>query len=301
MTPQAQGLLSALGVLFIWTGFQLFSRLSAAQSFTIWDIAALRYAGAFLTILPILLLRGWPRIPWRRALALTLTAGFGFPLGAYAGFQFAPAAHGAVIMAGLLPFFIAAAWWIGFGERWDWRRVASLSLVGLGMLLLASDTFGDHPGAWRGDLIFVCALVSWTGYMVLIRKWRIGALDATSAIALYAAPIFLPIWWFLLPSRLGEIAPGAVLFQMAYHGAVSVVVAGYLFTQAVVLLGGPRTSAVTSGVPALVALGAWPLLGETLGWAGWSGIAVVTLGMIAGVRGSAPRALTLPQRTPTST
>lgn len=288
MTARSQGLLSALGVLFIWTGFQLFSRLSAAQAFTIWDIAALRYAGAFLTILPIVLLRGMPRIPWRRALALTLTAGFLFPLGAYAGFQLAPAAHGAVIMAGMLPFFIAAAWWIGFGERWNWRRVASLALVALGMLLLATDTFGGHPGAWRGDLIFLGAVIAWAGYMYLIRKWGIGALDATSAIALYAAPIFLPVWWFLLPSRLAEIAPGTVLFQMGYHGAISVVLAGYLFTRAIVLLGGPMTSAVTSGVPAMVALGAWPLLGETLGWAGWCGIVVVTLGMIAGVSGPAP-------------
>ena len=303
MTSRRQGLLCAIGVLVIWTGFQLFSRLSAAQSFTVWDIAGLRYAGAFLTALPFLLLRGPPRVPLGRALALTATAGFGFSLGAYGGFHFAPAAHGAAIMAGLLPFIIAAAWWIGFDEAWGWRRMLSLGLVAVGLVLLAGDGFGGHPGAWRGHLMFGGAVLSWAGYTYLIRKWGIGALDATLVVALYAAPIFLPVWWWLLPSRLGEIAPGIALFQMAYHGAVSVVLAGYLFTRAVVLLGGPQTSAVTAAVPATVALGAWLALGEALGLAGWVGILVVTFGMIAGVTGPArveppPRsgALTPPPR-----
>jgi drug/metabolite transporter (DMT)-like permease len=259
------------------------SRFLATQSVTAWDVAALRYAGAFLTALPFLLWRGPPRIPWWQATALTATAGFGFALGAYGGFQFAPAAHGAVIMAGLLPFIIAAAWWVAFGEAWGVRRVVSLLLVALGIALLARDTFGGHPGAWRGDLLFVFAVLCWAAYTYLIRKWRIGAVDATLAVALYAAPIFLPIWWLVLPSRIGELSLGMAVFQMAWHGTLSVMVAGILFTRAVVLLGGPQTSAITAAVPAMVALGAWLLLGETLGLAGWAGVLVVTCGMIAGV------------------
>ncbi len=283
MSERRIGLLCAFGVLFIWTGFQLMSRFLATQSVTAWDVAALRYSGAFLTALPFLIWRGPPRIPVPQALALAATAGFGFALGAYGGFQFAPAAHGAVIMAGLLPFIIAAAWWVAFGEAWGARRVLSLLLVALGIALLARDTFGDHPGAWRGDLLFVFAVLCWAAYTYLIRKWRIGAVDATLAVALYAAPIFLPIWWLVLPSRIGELSLGMAVFQMAWHGTLSVMVAGILFTRAVVLLGGPQTSAITAAVPALVALGAWLLLGETLGLAGWLGVLVVTGGMVAGV------------------
>lgn len=297
MSERRIGLFCAFGVLFIWTGFQLMSRFLAAQSVTAWDIAALRYSGAFLTALPFLMWRGPPRIPLPRALALTATAGFGFSLGAYGGFQFAPAAHGGVIMAGLLPFLIAAAWWISFGEAWDRRRVLSLLLVALGILLLGRDTFGGHPGAWRGDLLFIFAVICWAAYTYLIRKWRIGALDATMAVALYAAPLFLPIWWFWLPSRLENLSPGMEIFQMAWHGALSVMLAGFLFTRAVVLLGGPQTSAITAAVPAMVALGGWAFLGEALGWAGWVGVLLVTAGMVASVA----TALTLRPRAPTST
>ncbi len=287
MTARAQGLLCACGVLLIWTGFLLTSRLSAAQDFTPWDMAALRHAGAFLAVLGVVAWRGPPRIPPGRALWITLAAAGIFPLMAYWGFQFAPAAHGAVLLPGLLPFLAAALWWWAFGEGWTWRRSVSLGLVALGMGLLAADTFGDHPGAWLGDLFFIGACLGWTGYMWMVRRWGVSAMDATLAVALYAAPFYVPLWWVALPSNLGAIAPGTIAFHMAYQGVLSVLAAGFLFTRAQVLLGGPQTSAVTAVVPGLVALGAWPLLGEALGVLGMGGVALVTAGMITGVAGPA--------------
>lgn len=286
MSDRRQGLLCALGVLLIWTGFLLFSRMSASQSLSSWDVAALRYAGAFLFILPFVARRGWPRLPPGRALALTATGGFGFPLCAYAGFGFAPAAHAAVLQPGLLPFLAAATWWLAFGEPWGRRRTLSLLLVAAGMALLATDTFGEHPGAWRGDLLFIAACSFWTGYMYLMRRWRVSAFDATAIIALLAAPLYLPVWWLLLPSTIGAAAPAVVAFQLAYQG-FAMVIAGLLFTEAVVKLGAPLTSTITALTPVLVVLAAWPLLGEALGWAGAAGVALVTLGIAAG-------ALTLP-------
>ena len=293
MSDRRQGLLCAFGVLFVWAGFLLFSRLSAAQALTAWDVGALRYAGSFLAILPVVAWRGLPALPLRRALALTATAGFGFPLCAYAGFGLAPAAHGAVLLPGLLPFLAAATWWMAFGEPFGRARLLSLALVASGMALIASETFRADAGAWRGDLLFVAGCVSWTAYMVLLRRWGVGALDATCAIALLAAPLYLPLWWLFLPSTIGEAAPGAVVFQLAYQGGFAMVLAGLMFTQAVVKLGGPMTSTITAAVPALVVLGAWPLLGETLALGGLTGIGLVTLGMAAG-------ALTLPRPALTS-
>ena len=292
MTERRQGLLCALGVLLIWTGFLLFSRLSAAQSLTSWDVAALRYAGAFLLILPLLARRGWPLLPPWRAMALTATGAFGFALCAYAGFGYAPAAHAAVLQPGLLPFLAAATWWFAFNEPWGRRRTVSLVLVAAGMALLASDTFGSHPGAWRGDLLFIAACSCWTGYMYLIRRWRVPAFEATGVLAILAAPIYLPVWWVALPSTMGAASPGVVAFQLAYQG-FAMVVAGLLFTQAVVKLGAPLTSTITALTPVLVVLGAWPLLGEALGAAGAAGVGLVTLGIAAG-------ALTLPGVAPTS-
>lgn len=274
------GLLCALGSLLVWAGFPLAARLAGHQPFTPWDVAALRYTGAFLAALPLLALRGPPRIRFGRAAALAATAGFGYPLLAYLGFLFAPAAHAGVLLAGSLPFLGAAFGALVLGERWTGRQVAALALAGLGMGLLARDTFGAHPGAWKGDLLFLGAALSWLAYMRLVRRWQVPALSATLCIALLCAPAYLPVWWLALPSRMAEAGWGTILFQFFYHGVLAVVLAGFLFTRAVNALGATTATAITALVPALTALGAWPLLGETLGWMGLAGVALVCVGML---------------------
>jgi len=284
-TPREQriGYFCAVAVMFVWAGFLLTGRLSAKQDFTPWDVAALRYSGAFLAALPLTSAFGWPRLPPVRALVILATAALGFPLLAYHGFAFAPAAHGGVLMPGMLPFLTAAlgAWLLA--EAWTRRRALSLLVVAGGIGLLAADTFGDHPGAWRGDILFLLGGSCWALYTVLVRRWGVAAMRATLAIALYAAPIYLPVWWLVLPSNMAAVPNGTIAFQFLYQGLMATIVAGLLFTRAVIAIGPQRTTAITSLVPAMAALAAWPLLGEALGALGLAGVALVTAGMLLSV------------------
>jgi drug/metabolite transporter (DMT)-like permease len=274
------GYACAIAVLFAWAGFLLSSRLSTGQALTAWDVAALRYAGASVVALPLAVMLGLPRLPPLRLLPVLATAAFGFPLFAYHGFGFAPAAHGGVMLPGTLPFLTAALGAAFLGEAWTRRRVMSLAIVAAGMALLASDTFGAYPGAWRGDLLFLAASCCWAVYTLLVRLWRIGAAEATLSLALWAAPVYLPVWWFLLPSKIAAATPGAILYQLAYQGVVATLLAGFLFTRAVTALGAPRTTAITALVPGIAAIAAWPLLGEPLGILGLMGVALVSAGMM---------------------
>ena len=277
------GYACAFAVLFVWTGFLLSSRLSQQQAFTPWDVAALRYGGAFLAALPVAAWLGWPRLPPIRLLAIVATAAFGFPLFAYHGFAFAPAAHGGVMLPGTLPFLTAALGAVVLAEAWTRRRVASLAVVACGILLLAVDTFGDHPGAWRGDLLFLAGSCCWATYTVVVRLWGVSAVTATLSAALWAAPLYLPVWWLVLPSNLAAVPAGPLAWQFVYQGVFAVLVAGFLFTRAVTAIGAPRTTTITSLVPAMAALAAWPLLGEPLGALGLAGVGLVSAGMVLGV------------------
>lgn len=277
------GYMCAFAVLFVWAGFLLSSRLAGTQPFTAWDIAALRFAGGSLAALPLVFLLGLPRLPLAQLAAMLATAAFGFPILAYHGFGFAPVAHAGVMNAGMLPFLTAGLGAVFLGEVWTRQRAMSLAVVAGGIALLASDTFGAHPGAWRGDLLFLGGALSWAVYTTLIRRWGISALEATLSVALWAGPIYLPIWWFFLPTNLAAVPTGAIAYQLVFQGVFAVIIAGFLFTRAVTALGAPRTTAITALVPGMAALAAWPLLGESLGVLGLLGIAVVTLGMFLGV------------------
>ncbi len=277
------GLTCAFALLLVWAGFLLTGRLGTYQALTWGDMAALRYGGSLVVALPIIAMTRFPRVgPWRGA-ALVATAGFGFPLLAYAGFSFAPASHAGVMMPGMLPFWTAALAAIVLGDAWTRQRMASLAVVALGIALLAADTWRDHPGAWRGDILFLGAGACWAVFTVLIRRWRVPALDATLVVAVWPAVFFLPVWWLTLPSNIAAVPGGVLAFQFAWQGGVAVVLAGFLFARAVAALGPGATTTITSAVPALAALGAWPLLGEPLGTVGLLGVLIVSAGMVLGV------------------
>lgn len=279
--------LCALAVLFIWAGFMISGRLGARQAFTPYDIALLRYAGGFATALPIIAVRGWPRVAPRRGLALTASAAFTFPILAYIGFTLAPAAHGAVMLPGMLPFVAAALFAAVFRDPFPRARLVSLAIVAAGIGLLAWDTLAAYPGAWRGDLLFLGGTLAWAIYMALVRHWGIGALDATLMVALLGLPIYLPAWFLVLPSNLAAVPLGAIAYQAVFQGAIAQVAAGFLFTRAMATLGAARLTIITALVPALAALAAWPLLDERVGIAGAAGVLLVGAAIALAVR--APR------------
>lgn len=273
-------------LLLVWASFHLVSRFVVRDSLTPWDVAALRYGGAFLCVLPLLALRGPPRIPLRRIPAVLVFAGFGFPIFAYAGYRLAPAAHGATIMAAGLPAvtaILAALAGLGLPSG---RRLLGIGTIILGSVLLAVVGGGAWAGAWRGDLMFLVAVSSWSVYTLLVPRWSLPALDTTVALGLAAAPVYLPIWWLFLPSGLSGASWGAILGQAAFQGAGAAVVAGILFTRSVTALGPSVTTMIGAAVPAIVALAAWPLLGEVLPPLGLLAVLLVSAGMLLGIGGS---------------
>lgn len=280
------GLLCAFAVVVVWSGFSLSARLGGRQALTGWDMAALRYTGSLAMGLLMVGLFGWPRLSLGRIAALAAGAAYVFPIAAYFGFRYAPTAHGGVLLTGLLPFAAALLGTLWLGERWSRMRVVSLAVVAGGIALLTLDTFGSHPGAWRGDLLFILGCLGWAVFTVLVRLWQVPALTAATALALYPPLLYLPVWYLLLPSTLAEASAGAIAYQLLFQGVIAVVVAGFLFTRAVNALGSATTTTITALTPALAALVAWPLLGEALGLWGLLGVALVSAGMALGVMGA---------------
>jgi drug/metabolite transporter (DMT)-like permease len=77
---------------------------------------------------------------------------------------------------------------------------------------------------------------------------------------------------------------GAVVFQMLMQGVGSVVISGMTFTKMIQHYGPVRSTMITALVPGLSAMGAVVLLGEPLHWHLLAGLALVTGGILFGVR-----------------
>ncbi len=277
------GWLCAFSVLVIWVTFQLVGRASTHQTLTPWDVTALRHVGAFLAVLPIAWRRGIPRLPPWRAAAIVATSAFGFPIGAYVGFSLAPVELGAVILFGALPIVTALIGWALFDERPSAARLGSLPVIGAGIALIGIDTVdGVHPiglGAWCFFLAVACLGL----FTLLLRRWRIPALDAMLTLSLFGAPIYLPIWWLFLPSSIASAALPAIAVQVVVQGVVTAVLAMFLYSRAVNALGAGPPTLVAALVPGMASLGAWWLLGEKLDAAGLVGVAIASVGMVMGI------------------
>ena len=120
------------------------------------------------------------------------------------------------------------------------------------------------------------------------------------AITVFAFFSFVPLYTVLMvlgqvPAGLLGTSWGVVLFQMAFQGLGSVAIAGVTYTRMIQQFGPVRSTMITALVPGLSALGAVLLLGEPLHWNLALGLALVTAGILFGVRSTVPAPTAAPR------
>lgn len=286
-----QGYLAALATVVIWAGFILISRLGGKSALSSWDIVALRLGTASLILLPLSL--QIDRRIWRdpKLWVLSLIGGLLFLVLAYAGFKFAPAAHGAILMPGMQPFLVTLLAWLLMGAIPSRQRLWGLLPIALGVACVAVPQFMNaHAGASTllGDALLLGASVAWAAYSVLVKKWAYDPWLLTRVVALGSAALFLPVYFLALPRHLDQVPLSMLLLQGLYQGIGPTIVAMVLFLRAVSILGAERTGALVALVPVMAGLGAVPLLDEPL--TGWlvAGLILVSGGALLSARPAQP-------------
>jgi drug/metabolite transporter (DMT)-like permease len=322
-SPRTVGLIAAVVTVLIWTSFIVIARASAdpARGALLgpFDIAYLRIWGASLVLLPW----GWylsrqgaqgarigfkgharssvwglSPLPWATTWRIGVFGGLLYAMVTYSGFVFAPAAHASVLMPGSLPLWTALLAMVFLHDRITPARALGLALIVGGDLLVGgSSLLHAFSGGevWKGDVLFVLAAMVWSVYSVQVRRYALDAVRATTAITAFAFVTYVPVYTVLMvlevvPGRLLAAPLGLLVFHMLFQGVGSVAVSGIGFTKMIQTFGPVRSTMLTAVVPGLSALAAAVLLGEGLPWNVLVGLGLVTVGIVFGVRQSAPRA-----------
>lgn len=280
------GLLAAL----IWGGQSVVSRQSVADGLTATDVTILRFGVAALIVLPFAWRRMRPfpvgRLGWRRAIVLTLMVGAPYSLLLITGSAFAPALHTSVISPGLMPVFTALFAWLLLGEKPGRQRLAGLGVLVAGIALFAWATLAGGPSlrtTWIGDLCFAGTALIWSLFGLLARRWNVAAIDVTIVTCLLSV-LLLPILPLVTQTRLGEAAIGPILLQGLYQGALVGIGALFFYAQAITYLGAARAVLFTPLVPAVTAVAAWVLLGESIAPLEALGMTIAITGMVVALR-----------------
>jgi drug/metabolite transporter (DMT)-like permease len=308
-SPRAIGLIAALVTILIWTSFIVIARASASHSLLPLDIAFLRIVGAGSVLLPwawwlmrpqrqagekVGSLLGLSPLPIRITIIGGLFGSFVFSMLSYSGFFFAPATHASVLLPGSLPLWTTLMAWLVLSQSISKVRAIGLVCIVLGDLLVGGSSLlkaFDGGEVWKGDVMFMCAACCWSFYTVIVRKEGLDAVRATMAVTAFSFVTFLPLyalaaWVELIPSHLGVAPWQELLFQALYQGIGSVVISGISFNMMVRHYGPVRSTMMTAVVPALSALSAVVLLDEPMYWNLMTGLALVTCGILFGVRKS---------------
>lgn len=211
------------------------------------DMIFARYVVAGLIMLPLLVSWGVPNlagIGWRRGLALFVCGGAPFALLQTGGYAFAPLAHGAVIAPSTVTVLSTIAAGLFLGEILTRSHLAGAGFVMAGILMIGwQGIVGSAAGdtAWIGDILFFSSSVLWAGFTVLIKRWQVDALRATSVVAVISLWGFIPLYLaYRGPSHLAALPFAPLAFQGMVQGLVQAVITIMAYNRSIAILGVSR-------------------------------------------------------------
>ena len=280
------GLAFGLAAAFAWGAQAVVARSGTVAGYTPLDLAALRYIAAGLVLAPF----AWrarhalAAIGLKRLVVVAIAGGAGNALLFSWGLVHAPASHGGTI-APITAAIMGAVLGIPLLGEWPTRgRVVAIGVIVLGVALIGWDGIGGaHPGAWRGDLILLCAGTSWAAFTLLLRRWRVPALAGNAAVCCLSALMLVPVWLMLGMGSVPGQPIGMTLLQMVAQGLIASALATTLYARAGELLGATRTACLTALVPVMAVMLSVMVLAEPLGWAKLAGVTLAVGGMLVAV------------------
>lgn len=275
----------------IWAGWIVAMRLGVTTNLTAYDLTALRFAVAGLILLPVVLRRGLAsdRLGWIGLIALAVGGGAPMVLFVGVGSLFAPAAHAGALFPGVMPLFTAMLATIILKEPFPRSKRFGFVLILAGVLAIAGLSVLTTAGVQSiGHLLFLCAAFVWACYTVAMRRARLDGLHAAAIASVVSMTVYLPVYVLFLEDGLFEAPLADLAFQGVYQGVLTMIVSYFLYGRAVSLLGASNGAAFGALGPALAALIAVPILGETPGAMDWTGIVLVSAGVYLASGGPLP-------------
>ena len=254
------GIIASMVVVLIWSGWVTLSRAGMVGGFSVWDLGFLRFGTATIIALPVLF--------WRRSSLVAIFApkillpaflsGSAYTLLSFAALGQSSAINAGVVVNGLIPIATICLVYLFSLRRPSNNELAiSILIIFANFLLL-----GGALIPFQAYFMFVMATFSLAFYLVVVPIWKLEPKDFFCAVPIVNT-IFIVPCWLLFDGNI-EADLQDVVLQAVYQGVLVTIIAVTLLTFAIHKIGALMTSVVMSGVPAMTALLAYTILGETI-------------------------------------
>lgn len=282
LSSPRSGYLACTMVVCIWAFWLIVSRIGATSTLTIYDLAALRYGISAVVALPfVIYFKAWKNLPLQRIVILTFLLGPLYILTVFLGFIFAPAAHGGVFMNGPVPIMTLILGAILLNTAIEYRKLAGAALIIVSSAVLGFGASGFMLAqSWIGDLCFIFGGLCFAVFVTLSRLWNIKTLDIFFCGSVVNAVIYVPVWYFFLPSGFATTEISLVVLQSIYQGLLPNLVGLVFIAHASKTAGADVTAAFMAIVPGFGALLGVILLSEQMPLTSWGAIVGLTAGLL---------------------
>jgi drug/metabolite transporter (DMT)-like permease len=257
----AAGAACAMVTVFIWSGWNIISRLGTTESLDAGSITFLRFLVAGVIAMPIV----WR---WRHAIAATkkhlllmMMAGAGAPYVwiASLGFRDAPASHGVLIPGAMMLWVALLSMWILKEEVRPLRRFGYALLA---LTIITRVAMHSGSATLGADLCFLAASLLWAGYTIANKLSGLPPLAVAALVSLASMLGFSLPYGATHLHELQQLPMVPVITQMVYQGVIVSFVALVCYNHAIRLIDASRASAFTALIPLVTTLLAVPALQE---------------------------------------
>jgi drug/metabolite transporter (DMT)-like permease len=266
--PRVLGIAAALSAVTIWAVFLLVTRFAVQGSFTVEELLILRLVPSALLLVPLMWRLGVrpPPMSWFRSAMVMFGATALFPYVVSSGLAHAPASDAGALAPGMLPFWTALAAYALMGEMPGPRRRLGLAMILGGALIVSlwQILAGSEPGAWKGHLMFLIGSGFWAVYSVIFRQSGMTALQGMVVGVFWGALLGTPLLLATGKVRFEAASMTDIAVMAVIQGVVIGILAMFLFSFAVRILGAAESAAFGALTPILALIGGAVFLDEQI-------------------------------------
>jgi drug/metabolite transporter (DMT)-like permease len=247
----------------------------------------LRYLTGFCVLYPLAVRQHKAPLKWSDHRIFLLVGSIGYVVSV--GLQFIgtwlSSAHNGAIITSASPAFILLFAWFMLGERLTTRKLISVLLATVGVVIVVGWDTSSASGEWAmfGNFALIGAAVTWALLSVMARKFSstLSPLVITTGAVFWAAIMTTPImfieWRFLPVNGLDNPLLWAAIL---YLGVVATAGAFYFWNKGLSLVEAGTGSVFFFLQPVVGALLGWLMLGEQLTASFFTGGGVILLAVL---------------------
>ncbi|MGP8308259.1 DMT family transporter [Vibrio sp. YIC-376] len=163
------------------------------------------------------------------------------------GIQLAPLSHASVMVPTLTMLITLFIVFIQ-GKSINKHQLIGAFIIVIGLIALVSGKFDSVPNPLEGDIFFLAAAMLWSGFTLLLSKWKMPVFQSVVMINIISGLVYFPFFLIQSHHSISQIPALDWLCQSLVQGVLSAIIVIYAYSQAVKFCG----VEIASMLPALI-------------------------------------------------